>query len=51
MDISGDSWDEPFRGSGLLEIAFLSLDELELEVMLDENDEENVEEDAVICSS
>ena len=35
----------------MLEIAFLSLDELELEVMLDENDEENVEEDDVICSS
>lgn len=50
-DTSGDSWDEPFRESGLLEIAFLSLDELELEVMLVENDEETVEEDDVMWSS
>ncbi|KAL0010241.1 hypothetical protein SO802_005349 [Lithocarpus litseifolius] len=47
-EIGGDFWDEPFGGPRLLEIAFLSLDELELEVMLVENDEENVEEEDVV---
>ncbi|XP_075669982.1 uncharacterized protein LOC142639728 [Castanea sativa] len=38
-DIGGDTWDEPFGGSGLLEIAHLTLDEPMMEISLGENDD------------
>ena len=47
-NIGGDSWDESFGGPRLLETAFLSLDESELEVMLVEIDEDSVEEENVV---
>ena len=47
-NIGGDSCDESFGGPRLLETAFLSLDEPELEVMLVEIDEDNVEEENVV---
>ena len=38
-DIGGDTWDEPFGGPGLLEIAHLTLDEPEMETSHAENDD------------
>uniref|UniRef100_A0A2N9J571 DUF659 domain-containing protein n=1 Tax=Fagus sylvatica TaxID=28930 RepID=A0A2N9J571_FAGSY len=54
-DIGGDTWDEPFGGAGLLSIASLSLDELELEVVLFDNsdgghDGDNDEEDDIVIT-
>uniref|UniRef100_A0A2N9GH34 DUF659 domain-containing protein n=1 Tax=Fagus sylvatica TaxID=28930 RepID=A0A2N9GH34_FAGSY len=51
-DIGGDTWDEPFGGAGLLSIASLSLDKLELEVVLFDNsdDGDNDEEDDIVIT-
>uniref|UniRef100_A0A7N2LH57 BED-type domain-containing protein n=1 Tax=Quercus lobata TaxID=97700 RepID=A0A7N2LH57_QUELO len=38
-DIGGDNWDEPFGGPGLLEIAYLTLDEPEMETSILENND------------
>ena len=47
-DIGGDTWDEPFGGLGLLEIAYLTLDELEMETSLVENDDYVNDDDVVV---
>ena len=46
-DIGGDNWDKPFGGPGLLEIAYLTLDELEMETSIVENDD-YVDDDEVV---
>ena len=38
-DIGGDTWHEPFGGPRLLEIAYLTLDEPEMETSIVENDD------------
>ncbi|KAL4598518.1 hypothetical protein ACB092_11G064800 [Castanea dentata] len=47
-DISGDTWNEPFGGPGLLEIAYLILDEPEMEISLVENDDYIDDNDDVV---
>ena len=47
-DIGGDTWDEPFGGPGLLEIAHLTLDEPEMERSLVENDDYVDDDDVVV---
>ncbi|XP_075640296.1 putative transcriptional regulator tpeD [Castanea sativa] len=47
-DISGDTWNEPFGGPGLLEIAYLTLDEPEMEISLVENDDYIDDDDDVV---
>ncbi|XP_075638455.1 uncharacterized protein LOC142610526 [Castanea sativa] len=47
-DIGGDTWDEPFGGPGLLEIAHLTLDEPEMEISLVKNDEYVDDDDVVV---
>ena len=47
-DIGGDTWDEPFGGLGLLKIAHLTLDELEMEISLVENDDYVDDDDVVV---
>ena len=47
-DIGGDTWDEPFGGLGLLEIAYLTLDELEMETSIVENDDYVDDDDVVV---
>ncbi|KAL0005902.1 hypothetical protein SO802_013463 [Lithocarpus litseifolius] len=46
-DIGGDTWDEPFGGPGLLEIAYLTLDEPEMETSLVENND-YVDDDVIV---
>ena len=45
-DIGGDNWDEPFGGPRLFEIAYLTLDEPEMETSIVENDD--VDDDDVV---
>ena len=45
-DIGGDNWDEPFGGPGLFEIAYLTLDEPEMETSIVENDD--VDDDDIV---
>ena len=45
--ISGDTWNEPFGGPELLDIAYLTLDELEMEISLVENND-YVDDDNVV---
>ena len=47
-DIGGDTWNEPFGGPGLLEIAYLTLDELEMEISLVDNDDYVDDDDVVV---
>nr|XP_023919017.1 uncharacterized protein LOC112030572 [Quercus suber] len=47
-DIGGDNWDELFGGPGLLEIAYLTLDELEMETSIVENDNYVDDDDVVV---
>ena len=47
-DIGGDNWDEPFGGPGLLEIAYITLDELEMETSIVENDDYVDDNDVVV---
>ena len=47
-DIDGDNCDEPFGGPGLLEIAYLTLDELEMETSIVENDDYVDDNDVVV---
>ena len=46
-DIGGDNWDEPFGGPGLLEIAYLTLDEPEMETSIAKGDH-YVDDDVVV---
>ena len=46
--IGGDNWDEPFGGPGLLEIAYLTLDEPEMEISLVDNDDHVDDDDDVV---
>ena len=47
-DIGGDNWDEPFGGPGLLEIAYLTLDEPDMETNIVENDDYVDDDDDVV---
>ncbi|KAL0010019.1 hypothetical protein SO802_005127 [Lithocarpus litseifolius] len=47
-DIGGDTWNEPFGGLKLLEIAYLTLDEPEMEISLVENDDYVDDDDVVV---
>ena len=47
-DIGGDNWDEPFGGPELLKIAYLTLDEPEMETNIVENDDYVDDDDVVI---
>ena len=47
-DIGGDTWNEPFGGPGLLEIAYLTLDEPKMEISLVENDDYVDDDDVVV---
>ena len=47
-DIGGDTWNEPFGGPGLLEIAYLTLDEPEMEISLVDNDDYVDDDDDVL---
>uniref|UniRef100_A0A7N2LNF3 Uncharacterized protein n=1 Tax=Quercus lobata TaxID=97700 RepID=A0A7N2LNF3_QUELO len=47
-DIGGDNWDEPFGGPGLLEIAYLTLDEPEMETSIVENNDYVDDDDVVV---
>ena len=47
-DIGGDNWDEPFGGPGLLEIAYLTLDEPEMETSIVENNDYVDDNDVVV---
>ena len=47
-DIGGDNWDEPFGGPRLLKIAYLTLDELEMETSIIENDDYVDDDDVVV---
>ena len=47
-DIGGDTWNEPFGGLGLLEIAYLTLDEPKMEISLVENDDYVDDDDVVV---
>ncbi|XP_030936441.1 uncharacterized protein LOC115961638 [Quercus lobata] len=47
-DIGGDNWDEPFGGPRLLEIAYLRLDEPEMETSIVENDDYVDDDDVVV---
>ena len=47
-DIGGDNWDELFGGPGLLEIAYLTLDEPEMETSIVENDDYVDDDDVVV---
>ena len=47
-DIGGDNWDEPFGGPRLLEIAYLTLDEPEMETSIVENNDYVDDDDVVV---
>ena len=47
-DIGGDTWNEPFGGPGLLEIAYLTLDEPDMETNIVENDDYVDDDDDVV---
>ncbi|XP_030940040.1 uncharacterized protein LOC115964964 [Quercus lobata] len=47
-DIGGDNWDEPFGGPGLLEVAYLTLDEPEMETSIVENNDYVDDDDVVV---
>ena len=47
-DIGGDNWDEQFGGPRLLEIAYLTLDEPEMETSIVENNDYVDDDDVVV---
>ena len=47
-DIGGDNWDEPFGGPGLLEIAYLTLDEPKMGTSIVKNNDYVDDDDVVV---